>query len=321
MTVFLITNSNEVIILGDSTILARGKWDELKNSPHGIEKIQIGGDDEKEHKRVATCETTMISKKRNRSRVDAATDLTRKTGDFALYGYYIKSVGIANAIYLVSCAAAYSFFLAFTQYWLKWWTESPPGHTWFYMAGYLLIAFIAWSATSARMSAPLSYYSTTDTDTILNRFGQDIQLVDKQLPPALNNIIVLFKLTMQAALLFGVQWPLLVTLPFCAIVVYFLQSIYLVANTTLLSLVTAWTDIEISLGAVSRLRSAIVQTPVEDQAGEDLVPPESWPARGERGGVGKCGATSVLSVAGAIIILVLVIPTPLPLLSTKHQGR
>lgn len=117
---------------------------------------------------------------------------------------------------------------------------------------------------------------------------------------------------MQAALLFGVQWPLLVTLPFCAIVVYFLQSIYLVANTTLLSLVTAWTDIEIS---------AIVQTPVEDQAGEDLVPPESWPARGERGGVGKCGATSVLSVAGAIIILVLVIPTPLPLLSTKHQGR
>ncbi|KAH6699104.1 hypothetical protein BKA61DRAFT_583142 [Leptodontidium sp. MPI-SDFR-AT-0119] len=179
-------------------------------------------------------------------------------------GYYIKSVGIANAIYLVSCAAAYSVFLAFTQYWLKWWTESPPGHTWFYMAGYLLIAFIAWSTTSAMMrrvvqigiapqsgrvlherllsaiyhrSAPLSYYSTTDTGAILNRFGQDIQLVDKQLPPALNNIII---------------------------------------------------------RAVSRLRSAIVQTPVEDQAGEDLVPPESWPARGERGGVGKCGATSPL---------------------------
>lgn len=77
--------------------------------------------------------------------------LRNSHGTYISVGYYIKSVGIANEIYLVSCAAAYSFFLAFTQYWLKWWTESPPGHTWFYMAGYLLIAFIAWSTTSAMM--------------------------------------------------------------------------------------------------------------------------------------------------------------------------
>ncbi|MAD84909.1 MAG: hypothetical protein CL912_18275 [Deltaproteobacteria bacterium] len=45
-------------------------------------------------------------------------------------------------------AGLYAFFFTFSQFWLKWWTESPLSQTWAYMAGYLIIAFIAWLATS-----------------------------------------------------------------------------------------------------------------------------------------------------------------------------
>lgn len=36
-----------------------------------------------------------------------------------------------------------------------------------------------------------------------------------------------FKLLIQAALLFSVQKPMIITLPFCILVVYFVQKIYL----------------------------------------------------------------------------------------------
>lgn len=52
---------------------------------------------------------------------------------------------------MMSCAAFYSFFFTFTQYWLKWWTEAGPGQTWFFMVGYLVIALIAWVTTNGLM--------------------------------------------------------------------------------------------------------------------------------------------------------------------------
>jgi hypothetical protein len=37
-------------------------------------------------------------------------------------------------------------------------------------------------------SAPLAFFSGTDNSSILNRFTQDMQLIDKQLPSALANL-------------------------------------------------------------------------------------------------------------------------------------
>ncbi len=58
-------------------------------------------------------------------------------------------------------------------------------------------------------------------------------------------------------------------------------NLILVTNTTLLRLVEAWTDLEISLGAVARLREADQDTPKEDQPGEILEPAEEWPVSGQ----------------------------------------
>lgn len=58
-------------------------------------------------------------------------------------------------------------------------------------------------------------------------------------------------------------------------------NIILVANTTLLKLVQGWTDLEISLGAVARLKEVEYDTPKEEaQPRESNVPPESWPSSG-----------------------------------------
>jgi len=57
-------------------------------------------------------------------------------------------------------------------------------------------------------------------------------------------------------------------------------SIMLVANTTLLKLVESWTTLEISLGAIARLKTLEKMTPHEGGMPSNLDPPGSWPSRG-----------------------------------------
>jgi ATP-binding cassette subfamily C (CFTR/MRP) protein 1 len=58
-------------------------------------------------------------------------------------------------------------------------------------------------------------------------------------------------------------------------------NIMLVANTTLLKLVENWTTLEISLGAIARLKSLEERTPAEGSEVGGLELEESWPERGE----------------------------------------
>jgi ATP-binding cassette subfamily C (CFTR/MRP) protein 1 len=57
-------------------------------------------------------------------------------------------------------------------------------------------------------------------------------------------------------------------------------NIMLVANTTLLKLVESWTTLEISLGAIARLKTLEKMTPFEGGMASNLDPPDNWPSRG-----------------------------------------
>jgi hypothetical protein len=58
-------------------------------------------------------------------------------------------------------------------------------------------------------------------------------------------------------------------------------NVVIVTTTTLLRLVESWTTLEISLGAVARLKSMEENTPAEDQPWEILSPDSAWPSSGE----------------------------------------
>lgn len=59
-------------------------------------------------------------------------------------------------------------------------------------------------------------------------------------------------------------------------------NVILVTNVTLLRLVESWTGLEISLGAVARLREVEADTPCEEgrRGGEEVLPPGDWPSKG-----------------------------------------
>ncbi|KAI0410502.1 ABC transporter-like protein [Xylaria grammica] len=58
-------------------------------------------------------------------------------------------------------------------------------------------------------------------------------------------------------------------------------NIMLVVNGTLLKLVVSWTNLENSLGAISRLKFLEMTTPSEGDTLSNLDPPANWPPRGQ----------------------------------------
>lgn len=51
-------------------------------------------------------------------------------------------------------------------------------------------------------------------------------------------------------------------------------------GSTLSSLVTGWTQLETSLGAIARLKNFESETPCEDRECEMTEPPPGWPSQG-----------------------------------------
>ncbi|TFB06902.1 Metal resistance protein YCF1 [Trichoderma ghanense] len=408
--VFLVTNSaqhfhvaDEILVLEKGRLATRGSWDELKSSVSELTKFTFA---QAMQKPEVTAAKTLKGK--SQSTTDAEEDLYRKTGDFSLYSYYLKSAGTINVVMLLICTASYSFGMFFPQYLLKWWTEGPPDKSSYYMAGYIALAVLAWVATNGStwstnimiaprsgallhrsllrtiFGAPLLFFSTTDIGIILN--SQDISYVDRQLPFALITVSTqMFKMLFQLVLILNIQRWLTVCLPICVVAVYLIQRIYLrtsrqlrvleleyqsslyqwfletaegavtirsfgwslaaeeknvealnwalrprytlmcvqrwlslvlnlivngiaiglivlavrwrgtttggdigaalnlilAANATLVRLVESWASLEVSLGAIARLRNVERYTPKEDRPEEDLATYAGWPTKGE----------------------------------------
>ncbi|TQN65415.1 ABC transporter atnG [Colletotrichum shisoi] len=245
--------------LGNPAALVRGQGYTsrlgLKLSPDGVvEKVQ----EESNDSATPTGQTaTPTNEKENHQEQKPHTDIRRKNGEKAIYEYYLKNAGWkAVTLYSVS-VAVWIFFSEFSTVWVKWWSEanSVEANTsvgYYYLGIYAVFGVLgtlgaslaAWFAfldiitntalklhsdlLKTTMAASFRFLTTTDNGEILNRFSEDMQLLDMDLPSNLVNytstaISILAKLVILAVF----SQYLGIALPFIATVVYFLQRFYL----------------------------------------------------------------------------------------------
>ncbi|KAL3419086.1 ABC multidrug transporter [Phlyctema vagabunda] len=140
--------------------------------------------------------------------------------------------------------------------WLKWWSsanvEKPNQDLGQYLGVYVALGFLAvlciaiacWVALThmvpmsgrrvhqrlldATMQAPLWFLTSTGIGSITNRFSQDIQLVDMQLPLAGINLMEYLTTSVMRLILICVSAHYVsVTAPLVILAIYFLQKFYL----------------------------------------------------------------------------------------------
>ncbi|PYH89693.1 putative multidrug resistance protein [Aspergillus ellipticus CBS 707.79] len=176
----------------------------------------------------------------------------RQVGDLSVYLYYARIVGPVLFAAFISCQAFLAFAENFPRVWLSMWTEAGGRQLPLYLSVYVALAFAAsffmmmfiwvmfleimpksairlhWLLLDAVIQAPLSFFSSTDSGVTLNRFSQDMNLVDLALPIALSFTGQAFFGCIAAISLIATGSSFMVlTIPFTLIVLFLLQRVYL----------------------------------------------------------------------------------------------
>lgn len=139
-------------------------------------------------------------------------DKKRQLGDLSVYRYYFNTVGIRSTLIFFGISMIYGFLYAFPAVWLKWWADANDAHSNQQTTKYLSVYAVFQVGTTVALtgvcwytfqslavksglklhlitlttitSAPMSLFSAVDTGVLLNRFSQDIGMIDSELPMA-----------------------------------------------------------------------------------------------------------------------------------------
>ncbi|KAJ5091867.1 hypothetical protein NUU61_006737 [Penicillium alfredii] len=177
-------------------------------------------------------------------------------GDLSIYTYYLNAIGWLPAVVFMVAMAGFVFCISFPSIWLKWWAKSdtaePKQHIGHYLGIYVMLGCVAMLALlvgcwqmiitmvpksgenfhrkllTTVLSAPMLFFSTTDSGSILNRFSQDLQLIDMELPIAAINTVATFFLCLAQMALIGVSSKYAaISFPIVLGILFLIQKLYL----------------------------------------------------------------------------------------------
>ncbi|KAK1622116.1 ABC transporter [Colletotrichum phormii] len=253
----LLRYADELIVLTEGQVLSQGSYEHiLASSSDLIAKSKLEDDDnssrgEESEQAEGSVKSTQIQRT-----LDAEEDRLRQNGSWSVYKYYFERAGWIVVGSFVFATFTEAFCSGFTNIWFQWWVEAnekrPNDNLGMYLGVYALLFAMAclglsvecWllfiriiSATAmslhgdllhTSLRAPLSFFQSTDTGSITNRFSQDLNLVDVTLPSnainfASNACACIFKLIILCVMgkYLATSVPLLVG------VLFFVQRYYL----------------------------------------------------------------------------------------------
>jgi ABC-type multidrug transport system fused ATPase/permease subunit len=187
---------------------------------------------------------------------DAEAQTSRQTGDMQIYLYYVRSVGLWASLIFVVAIAGFVFCISFPNVWVQWWAadnEARPNSRLDYWLGVyaalggaaiVCLSVSCWQIfitmvprTGERfhlamlktvLSAPMTFFVNTDSGVTINRFSQDLQLIDMELPIAALNTFTTFILCIAQMALIGYgSVYAAVSFPIVLFILYLIQKVYL----------------------------------------------------------------------------------------------
>ncbi|KAK5651320.1 hypothetical protein OQA88_12616 [Cercophora sp. LCS_1] len=182
--------------------------------------------------------------------------MSRRTGDVQIYLYYIRSVGWWATLLFVIAITGFVFSVSFPNVWVQWWAayneSEPNGRLGYWLGIYAMFGGVAivclflscwqmiitmvprsgekfhFELLKTVLSAPMSFFVNTDTGVTLNRFSQDLQLIDMELPVAALNTFTTFILCIAQMALIGVgSIYAAISFPIVLLALYVVQWCYL----------------------------------------------------------------------------------------------
>ncbi|CAG9989646.1 unnamed protein product [Clonostachys byssicola] len=180
----------------------------------------------------------------------------RRMGDVAIYKYYVQAIGWIPTIIFVCVICSYIFCQSFPTIWVNWWAaanaEHPNERLGYYLGIYAMLGVLSllflvvscwqmivtmvplsgknfhWSLLTTVLNAPMSFFAKTDAGITINRFSQDLQLIDMDLPITALNTFATFVLCIAQMILIAVgSYYTAIAFPFLLAALWLVQHVYL----------------------------------------------------------------------------------------------
>lgn len=187
---------------------------------------------------------------------DSRSAFSRQQGDWAIYQYYFRAVGIRNTMILLTFGLLIGFTSTFPSIWITWWTNSDTQnenvdngrylgiYTLLQVLGLLTFGLYLYhclntvatssgislhhTALRSVMSATMAFISNTDIGVTISRFSQDMELIDGELPQALMNLVFTIFTIIGQAILIAIATPYVtISFPVLILVFFWTQRFYL----------------------------------------------------------------------------------------------
>lgn len=265
-TVHRLAYADHIIILSpDGSITEQGTLEKLKVAGGYVTDLEAryraASNPEKVNKPLILEKSAVGSTNVMEENVDnelnaAEKDLSRRGGDFSLYSYYLSSAHSVSALIWASCFMIFGISSKLSELLVKFWTAATEKHgnavDSLYLGLYGMLAILTtaglvgglyhyilyFAPKSAQvlherlvksvMNAPLSFFASVDSGTTLNRFSQDMTLVDTDLPYALTDFILSVSTGLMSAIIMCISARYFAaTMPLVFLLMWLLQKFYL----------------------------------------------------------------------------------------------
>ncbi|KAI5197133.1 putative multidrug resistance protein [Aureobasidium subglaciale] len=245
--------ADHIIALGEGgAVVEQGSFNHLLANQGYIKKLAIEA-------REQSSLQDPIERTQESDRIVAETVLSdeiaptdRRLGDFSVYKYYGKRVGLVLFTSFLACEFIKVSLFSVPDLWVQFWAEDQGAHMDMYISVMFVISIcnlffnyislwvllikiiprsglrLHWTLLSTITAAPLSYFAKTDAGIILNRFSQDMTIIDTSLPIALLQLsATVSEIIWQGALICYGAYYLVAFIPFIGAVLYAIQKFYL----------------------------------------------------------------------------------------------
>ncbi|KAF2119372.1 P-loop containing nucleoside triphosphate hydrolase protein [Lophiotrema nucula] len=249
-----------VALDSDGKITEQGTFDKLNRSGGYVSHFDLPPPDwdfmPEKHNYEAPPKYTERAVTNRVTEEDIQAETNRRTGDAAIYLYYVRSVGWIPTIIFIVSITIFIFGQSFPSLWVKWWAsfndQYPNQRLGYYLGIYAMLGGVAlifliiscwqliitmvprsgvnfhWKLLTTVLNSPMTFFSTTDTGVTINRFSQDLMLIDMELPVAALNTFATFVLVIGQMALIAVASPFAaISFPLVIVALYLIQRFYL----------------------------------------------------------------------------------------------
>ncbi|PYH55612.1 P-loop containing nucleoside triphosphate hydrolase protein [Aspergillus niger CBS 101883] len=258
--VHFLPEADYILALGPKgTIVEQGTFTDLARRSHGgyIRGLEVRERQAAHHKpqeSSVTLETIPDNESQAVLPTMYSTEIPAR--DWSVYAYYVQCFGWPRMAFFIFISAIFGFVIVFSQVWAEWWgnhnTQHPNDKAGYYWGIYFVLGLMATlslvtgctffvMALAPRVArtihtrllqtvlqAPMALFYTTDKGSLTNRFSQDLELIDLELPVSVVQTTMILCIILAQTILMAVTSKYLgAALPFILATVAALQVFYL----------------------------------------------------------------------------------------------